>query len=196
MGHPSASAKGLITAIYYLGTWTSYIFISHPASDLLGRRWAALIGTLTVAIGNAFECGARGPNAYGMMVAGRIICGLGIGVVSTSVPLYQRFAEPTQTLRNNRLTSSCSEVAPAGERGKYVVLNHVGFVAGLAAGFWYGSHSKIGRDLTDKSGRVGYAVTFWNTTEYDIYISWRVSLAVILIPCFIFGAGLPFLPES
>lgn len=29
-----------------------------------------------------------------------------------------------------------SEVAPAGERGKYVVLNHVGFVAGLAAGFW------------------------------------------------------------
>lgn len=29
-----------------------------------------------------------------------------------------------------------SEVAPAGQRGKYVVLNHVGFVAGLAAGFW------------------------------------------------------------
>lgn len=161
MGHPTPSQKGLITAIYYLGTWTSYIFLSHPASDYLGRRYAAFTGTLTVAVGNALECGARGPGAYAMMVAGRVICGIGVGIVSTSVPLYQ------------------SEVAPAGERGKYVVLNHVGFVAGLAAGFW-----------------VGYAVTFWNTTEYDIYISWRVSLALILIPCFIFGSGLPFLPES
>ncbi|RYP73528.1 hypothetical protein DL771_003567 [Monosporascus sp. 5C6A] len=161
MGHPTPSQKGLITAIYYLGTWTSYIFLSHPASDLFGRRYAALTGTITVAVGNALECSARGPGAYAMMVAGRITCGMGVGIVSTSVPLYQ------------------SEVAPAGERGKYVVLNHVGFVAGLASGFW-----------------VGYGVTFWNRTEYDINISWRVSLAVILIPCFIFGSGLPFLPES
>ncbi|RYP52073.1 hypothetical protein DL768_002756 [Monosporascus sp. mg162] len=133
MGHPTPSQKGLITAVYYLGTWASYIFLSHPASDLLGRRYAALTGTVTVAVGNALEWSARGPGAYAMMVAGRIICGMGIGIVSTSVPLYQR---------------------------------------------------------------VGYGVTFWNATEYDINISWRVSLAVILIPCFIFGGGLPFLPES
>lgn len=90
MGHPTPSQKGLITAIYYLGTWISYIFLSHPASDLFGRRYAALTGTLTVAVGTALECGARGPGAYAMVVAGRIICGLGVGVVSTSVPLYQR----------------------------------------------------------------------------------------------------------
>lgn len=30
-----------------------------------------------------------------------------------------------------------SEVAPPKHRGRYVVLNHVGFVAGLASGFWY-----------------------------------------------------------
>ncbi|KAI8628401.1 general substrate transporter [Xylariaceae sp. FL1651] len=161
MGHLSASQKGVITAIYYLGTWTSYIFISHPASDHLGRRYAALIGITVVAVGTAFECGASGSGAYAMMIVGRIISGVGVGMVSTSVPLYQ------------------SEVAPAGKRGKYVVLNHVGFVAGLAAGFW-----------------VGYGVTFWNPTDYGLYISWRLSLAVILIPCFIFGIGLPFLPET
>ncbi|KAL7622670.1 hypothetical protein AAE478_008184 [Parahypoxylon ruwenzoriense] len=44
--------------------------------------------------------------------------------------------------------------------------------------------------------RVGYGVTFWNASEHDIYISWRASLAVILVPCLIFGVGLPFLPES
>nr|UPO70933.1 sugar (and other) transporter c20-309 [Hypoxylon sp. CO27-5] len=161
MGHLTPSRKGVITAIYYLGTWLSYIFISHPASDLFGRRYAALIGIFTVAVGSAFECGATGSGAYAMMIIGRIISGIGVGMLSTSVPLYQ------------------SEVAPAGKRGKYVVLNHVGFVAGLAAGFW-----------------VGYAVTFWDATDHDVYISWRVSLAVILIPCFVFGVGLPFLPET
>jgi MFS family permease len=91
MGYPTASQKGVITAIYYLGTWTSYIFISHPASDRLGRRYAALIGITVVAVGTAFESGASGPRAYAMMIVGRIISGVGIGLVSTSVPLYQRF---------------------------------------------------------------------------------------------------------
>ncbi|KAI0450814.1 general substrate transporter [Xylaria acuta] len=161
MGYPTASQKGVITAIYYLGTWASYIFISHPASDRLGRRYAALVGIAIVAVGTAFESGASGPGAYSMMIAGRIISGIGIGMVSTSVPLYQ------------------SEVAPAGKRGKYVVLNHVGFVAGLATGFW-----------------VGYGITFWSNTPYGEYISWRFSLAINLIPSFIFGVGLPFLPET
>ncbi|KAI1098368.1 general substrate transporter [Jackrogersella minutella] len=159
MGHLTPSRKGVITAIYYLGT--CYVLISHPVSDIFGRRYAALTGILIVAVGNAFECGATGPGAYAMMIAGRIISGIGVGMLSTSVPLYQ------------------SEVAPAGKRGKYVVLNHVGFVAGLAAGFW-----------------IGYAVTFWNATAYDIYVSWRVSLAIVLVPCLIFGIGLPFLPET
>ncbi|KAI2777773.1 general substrate transporter [Daldinia loculata] len=159
MGHLTPSRKGVITAIYYLGT--CYIFISHPVSDLFGRRYAAMAGILTVAVGNAFESGASGSGAYAMMIVGRIISGIGVGMLSTSVPLYQ------------------SEVAPAGKRGKYVVLNHVGFVAGLAAGFW-----------------VGYGVTFWNTTEYGIYVSWRVSLAVIQVPCVIFAVGLPFIPET
>jgi len=91
MGYPTPSRKGIITAIYYLGTWTSYIFVSHPASDRLGRRYAALIGITVVAMGISFEAGASGSGAYAMMIIGRIINGLGIGIVSTSVPLYQRF---------------------------------------------------------------------------------------------------------
>ncbi|KAI0600984.1 general substrate transporter [Biscogniauxia sp. FL1348] len=158
VGHPTPAQKGLITAIYYAGTWASYVFVSHPACDTLGRRFAALTGAATVAVGTALECGA---GRYGAVVAGRVVTGIGVGLLSTAVPLYQ------------------SEVAPAGKRGKYVVLNHVGFVAGLASGFW-----------------VGYVVTFWNSTPHDIYVSWRFSLAVILIPCFIFAVGLPFLPES
>jgi MFS family permease len=92
LGHPSPARKGLLGAIYYLGTWLSYIFLSHNVSDYVGRRYAALTGTFIVAVGNAFECGSRGPGAFAMMVVGRIISGIGVGMVSTSVPLYQRFA--------------------------------------------------------------------------------------------------------
>lgn len=57
-------------------------------------------------------------------------------------------------------------------------MNHVGFVAGLASGFW-----------------VGYAMTFWSN-EQGQRIGWRVSLALSLIPAVIFLAGLPFMHES
>ncbi|OIW24738.1 general substrate transporter [Coniochaeta ligniaria NRRL 30616] len=158
--NPNAAKKGVITAIYYLGTWTSYVFLSHPASDRLGRRYSALVGTIVTCFGSALQAGATGPGAYAMVIAGRIIAGMGVAIVSTSVPLYQ------------------SEIAPAKQRGRFVVLNHVGFVAGLAAGFW-----------------VGYAVTFWDD-PHGIYVGWRFSIAVQLIPAFVFAVGLPFLPET
>jgi len=88
---PNAAQKGLITAIYYLGTWISYVFLSHPLSDRLGRRYAALIGTVVACIGGAVQTGAGGKTGYAMMIIGRIISGLGNAVISTAVPLYQRF---------------------------------------------------------------------------------------------------------
>lgn len=51
-----------------------------------------MAGILTVAVGNAFESGASGSGAYAMMIVGRIISGIGVGMLSTSVPLYQRFS--------------------------------------------------------------------------------------------------------
>jgi len=93
--HPDASRKGIITAIYYLGTWISYIFISRAASDNLGRRFAALAGIVVTSFGTALQAGASGDGAFAMVVAGRIISGVGIGIVSTSVPLYQRYTRPS-----------------------------------------------------------------------------------------------------
>jgi MFS family permease len=89
---PTAAQKGLITAIYYLGTWLSYVFLSGLASDRLGRRYAALIGTIVSCVGGAVQTGAHGNAAFAMMIIGRIISGFGNAVISTSVPLYQRFA--------------------------------------------------------------------------------------------------------
>lgn len=43
-------------------------------------------------VGAALLSGASGSGTFAMLIIGRIICGLGIAIVSTSVPLYQRFA--------------------------------------------------------------------------------------------------------
>ncbi|KEY75201.1 hypothetical protein S7711_01640 [Stachybotrys chartarum IBT 7711] len=156
---PRPSQKGLVTGIYYLGTLLSYLFLSHPLADWLGRRHAALVGTVVLSMG-AVVMAATQDGAVGVMVLGRWLCGVGVGVVSTGVPLYQ------------------SEISPARERGKFVTMNHVGFITGLAAGLW-----------------VGYAMTYW-TGPAGEYWGWRVSILLQLLPALIFASGLPFLPES
>jgi MFS family permease len=90
LSNPTAPQQGLITAIYYLGTWICYIFLSGLVSDRLGRRYAALTGTFVTSIGGALQAGANGSGAFAMMIAGRIISGFGNAILSTSVPMYQR----------------------------------------------------------------------------------------------------------
>ncbi|KEZ43406.1 hypothetical protein SAPIO_CDS4578 [Scedosporium apiospermum] len=159
-GKLTPQRKGIITGIYYLGTWVSYVFISRPLSDSFGRRKAAMCGTAILCVGALLQAGSTHPAPFLMMLAGRAICGTGVAIVSTSVPLYQ------------------SEISPARERGKFVTMNHVGFIVGLATGLW-----------------VGYGMTFW-TGETGDYYGWRVSLLLQMIPALTFGFGLPFVPES
>ncbi|KAG5917277.1 hypothetical protein E4U42_007311 [Claviceps africana] len=161
LGDPSPSTRGFITGAYYLGTLASYVLVAHPLADRLGRRRAAMLGTLVLCWGVVMMASAEGGRALVVLLWGRFICGVGVGVVSTSVPLHQ------------------SEVSPAHQRGKFVTLNHVGFVAGLAAGLW-----------------VGYGMTFWTASEAGRYWGWRVSMLVQLVPAIVFVTGLPFFPES
>jgi hypothetical protein len=52
----------------------------------------------TSCIGAALQAGADGKSAFAMMIVGRIFCGLGLAIVSTSVPLYQRYVRRVSAL--------------------------------------------------------------------------------------------------
>ncbi len=93
---PDASRKGSITGIYYLGTWLSYVFVSHTLSDLLGRRYAAMAGSLVSCLGAALQASCTGSSAFATMVMGRIVSGVGVAIISTTVPLYQRYGRPAR----------------------------------------------------------------------------------------------------
>ncbi|KAF9728735.1 MFS monosaccharide transporter [Paraphaeosphaeria minitans] len=157
---PTKAMTGLITSTYYLGTWFSYLFISHLLADRFGRRVAAATGVLTTAVGAAIQTAAKGDHGVAMMIAGRIVCGVGIAIVSTSVPLYQ------------------SEISPARYRGRYVVINHVGLVAGLAIAFW-----------------AGYGISHWESSRGTSY-GWRVSMMLQFIPESVFLLGVFLCPET
>lgn len=89
-----------------------------------------------------------------------------------------------------------SEVSPAKERGKFVAMNHVGFVVGLAVGLWYAPMCcTLLREVSTDDERVGYAMTYWTGPTGDYY-GWRVSILLQLLPALTFAAGLPFTPES
>lgn len=90
LNHPSKGMTGFITSIYYLGTWVSYLFVAHPLADRYGRRVAAATGVIMTIIGAVLQTGAKGSHGSDTMILGRIVCGIGLAIVSTSVPLYQR----------------------------------------------------------------------------------------------------------
>ena len=54
--------------------------------DLIGRRKTILYGSIVFFIGGALQTLATG---LSMMMVGRIIAGLGVGALSTIVPVYQ-----------------------------------------------------------------------------------------------------------
>ncbi|KAF7561066.1 hypothetical protein G7046_g3057 [Stylonectria norvegica] len=115
--NPSSSDTGLITAIFYAGQFIGFAFLAGRTNNRVGRKWAGFIGVSVLCIGAVIQTAAY---HLAMMVIGRIIAGVGTGIVSTSVPLY------------------LSEIAPAAHRGMYVAFNQVGIVFGICMAFWVG----------------------------------------------------------
>lgn len=83
--------------------------------DILGRRRTILYGSLIFVVGGALQSFATG---MPMMLLGRIIAGLGVGALSTIVPVYQ------------------SEISPPHNRGKLACVEFTGNISGYAASVW------------------------------------------------------------
>ncbi|KAH6644912.1 hypothetical protein BKA67DRAFT_664770 [Truncatella angustata] len=56
-----------------------------PLNEWFGRRWSIIISTILYTIGAALEAGAMN---FGMIVAARVILGIGVGLEGGTVPVY------------------------------------------------------------------------------------------------------------
>lgn len=57
-----------------------------PIGDVLGRRLTIVLGSLVFCLGGALQTGAT---SIGLLYAGRVIAGIGVGFLVMVVPLYQ-----------------------------------------------------------------------------------------------------------
>lgn len=101
-GYPDPAKGGA----YELGTSRTSLFVSilsagtffgallgAPIADFLGRRWGLQVAMAIFCVGVALQT-AAGMHDDGLFVAGRVIAGLGVGVISTIVPMYQSETAP------------------------------------------------------------------------------------------------------
>jgi MFS family permease len=103
-----------MVAILEVGAFIASLCVGR-IGDIIGRRKTILYGSMVFFIGGMLQTLANG---MPMMLLGRIIAGLGVGALSTIVPVYQ------------------SEISPPHNRGKLACIEFTGNISGYAASVW------------------------------------------------------------
>ncbi|KAK0532425.1 hypothetical protein OC842_003288, partial [Tilletia horrida] len=118
--------KGFLTAMIELGAILGAASAGYIA-DRYSRRNAIRTGVLWFIVGSAIQTGAVG---YGMLVVGRLIGGVGIGMLSMTAPLYM------------------GEISPPNIRGMLLGLEEFMIVFGICAayGITYGTRFMRGTE--------------------------------------------------
>lgn len=96
--HPDSDLQGGITASMSAGSFVGAL-CAGPLADFFGRKIALQVASLIWIIGSVVTCSSQN---VGHLIAGRIINGLSVGIMSSQVPVY------------------LSELSPKGIRGRVV----------------------------------------------------------------------------
>ena len=82
------SHTSLIVSILSCGTFFGAI-IAGDVADWIGRKWTVILGCFIYMLGVVIQmCTGAGGDTLGVIVAGRLIAGLGVGFESAIVILY------------------------------------------------------------------------------------------------------------
>jgi MFS family permease len=103
-----------MVAILEVGAFFSSLIVGR-VGDVIGRRKTILYGSCIFLLGGALQTFTTG---MPMMLLGRLIAGVGVGALSTIVPVYQ------------------SEISPPHNRGKLACIEFSGNITGYATSVW------------------------------------------------------------
>ncbi|KAJ5433641.1 uncharacterized protein N7458_012797 [Penicillium daleae] len=109
-------SRGLLTAILELGAWVG-VLVNGILADALGRQKATLSGVIVFLVGVIIQACAKNVD---YILGGRFVTGLGVGILSMIVPLYN------------------AELAPAELRGSLVSLQQLAICFGILVSYWIG----------------------------------------------------------
>ncbi|KAG9029313.1 hypothetical protein FRB95_005477 [Tulasnella sp. JGI-2019a] len=86
----STANESLIVSILSAGTFFGAL-LSSPMADILGRKWGIIAATGVFVIGVILQIAALHLPVF---VVGRVFAGLGVGMVSCLIPMYQSECSP------------------------------------------------------------------------------------------------------
>jgi len=112
-GRQAADLLGWVTSCLVLACAFAAPF-AGPVSEKIGRKWCIVSSNLIVTVGAVIQSAALG---WEMMIVGRVFVGLGIGILSTVIPMY------------------VSEMSPKSIRGSLGVLFQLAITIGLLVAF-------------------------------------------------------------
>ncbi|KAF3941230.1 hypothetical protein ABW19_dt0206720 [Dactylella cylindrospora] len=113
-GNPTAAEIGTMVAILEVGAFFSSLMVGR-IGDIIGRRRTIFYGALIFVAGGAFQTFSSGMPT---MIVGRVIAGVGVGLLSTIVPVYQ------------------SEISPSHNRGLLACIEFTGNIVGYCSSVW------------------------------------------------------------
>lgn len=163
--NPSPTEIGLIISILEIGAMISSLMVAK-LSDKFGRKRTILIGTFIFMIGGCLQSFATNLWVFGV---GRVLSGIGVGVLSTMVPSYQ------------------CEISPSEERGKLVCGEFTGNISGYALSVWVDYFCYFLQNSGDARE---------NPHTFAANLSWRLPLFVQVVIAFVLLIGGFFIVES
>ncbi|UDD62670.1 hypothetical protein AFCA_009980 [Aspergillus flavus] len=184
--YTDSSFKGWFVSTLLLAAWFGSL-INGPIADRLGRKLSMNVAVVIFVIGSAIQCGAVN---IPMLFVGRAIAGLAVGQLTMIVPLY------------------ISEVSIPEIRGGLVVLQQLSITIGILISYWidYGTNYIGGTRCAPNTPYTGHTKT---TPTFNPYTdvppngctgqseaSWRLPLAIQILPALILGLGIIFFPDS
>ncbi|CAM1508749.1 Fc.00g055970.m01.CDS01 [Cosmosporella sp. VM-42] len=108
--------KGWLTSILELGAWLGTL-LSGFVAEVCSRKYGVLVATSVFILGVVIQITSIDAG-HSSILAGRFITGMGVGSLSTIVPLYN------------------SECAPPEVRGALVALQQLAITFGIMVSFW------------------------------------------------------------
>ncbi|KAF8078736.1 general substrate transporter [Lyophyllum atratum] len=112
--YPGPLELGTMVAVLEIGALITSLAAGR-IGDLIGRRGTLGVGAVVFTIGGAIQTVTNG---FWTMIAGRLISGFGVGLLSTIVPIYQ------------------SEISPPNHRGALACMEFTVNIIGYSSSVW------------------------------------------------------------
>lgn len=192
-GSLTSTVTGSIVAVMSIGCFIGAL-LAGQASDMFSRKYSIVLFSIVFIVSGALQSGSFNLLVLllSRFIAGTIIflfhskvmkaniiyLGISVGALSMIIPVYQ------------------SEISTREIRGRLVSFQQWAITIGIAMSFWTNYSKKNRSDFLCYQFGNFYSILVTHLYFSSSSASWRIPLALQIIPAIILTLGIPFLPFS